>query len=274
MKRVASALAVVAALAVLVPAAASAQELQVGVTASPLITPTCPPGVSANNCTIVLTQVTAFETLRDSVPDPTTITQSGVISAFSVGLAGTATITADDIAYLNKTYGGVPEVQLTVLRPVGTPAAPSYRVAAQSPVFKVQSQLGQIAEIPLVSPLPVVRGELLALTVPTWAPVLSFDLSTTAFSYSQSRKQTITSSGSSCNSSAGANLAQATIGELSNYSCNYLGTRVEYSALEITTPTGLASSVRAHRRHVRHHGHRGHHKHHRVRHHRPAHAER
>jgi hypothetical protein len=231
-----------------VPAVASAQELQVGVTPSPLISPTCPSGVSATDCTIVLTQVTAFETLRDSVADPTEIKQSGVIDSFSVGLAGTTTITSADIAYLNKTYGGAPEVQLAVLQPEGTAALPSYRVAAQSPVYGIESQLGQVAEIPLVTPLPVVRGEILALTVPTWAPVLSFDLSTTAFSYSQSRKQTVTSSGSSCNTSAGASLAQETIGELSYYSCNYQGTRVEYSALEITTPAGLTSSARRHLR--------------------------
>jgi len=248
MNRVVTAVVAALAAAALAPALASATEIQVGVTASPLISPTCPAGVSANDCTIVLTQVTAFETLRDSVADPTLITQSGVISSFSVGLAGTATITSSDITYLDKTYGGVPEVQLTVLQPVGKTALPSYRVAGQSPVYEVQSQLGQVAEIPLITPLPVVRGEILALTVPTWAPVLSFDLSTTAFSYSQSRKQTTTSTGSSCNTSAGANLAQQTVGELSYYSCNYLGTRVEYSALEITTPAGgITSALRRHR---------------------------
>ena len=89
------------------------------------------------------------------------------------------------------------------------------------------------------------RGELVALTVPTWAPVLSFDLSTTKFSYSQSRTLSRTTGGtSSCNTSAGANLAQITIGQLSNYSCNFPGTRVEYSALEITTPAGFTSQQR------------------------------
>jgi hypothetical protein len=246
MKRVASALAATFVVAIIVPAVASAADIPVGVTKSPLVSPTCPAGVAPDDCTIVLTQVTAFETLRDGVKNPTAIKQSGVIASFSVGLAGTNTITSKDITGLDKLYGGSPEVQLTVLRPTGTILSPTYRVAAQSAVYDIQSQLGAVAEIPLISPMPVVRGEILALTVPTWAPVLSFDLSTSAFSYRQSRKQTTTSSGSSCNKSAGANLAQATIGELSSYSCNYLGTRVEYSALEITTPAGLTSSARRH----------------------------
>ncbi|MGC9221658.1 MAG: hypothetical protein ACP5H2_09970 [Solirubrobacteraceae bacterium] len=231
-----------------VPAFAPATQVQVGVTKSPLVSPVCPVGVSASNCTIVLTQVTAFETRRDGVKDPTTIKQSGVISSFSVGLAGTKTITGSDISYLDKTYGGPPEVQLTALASVGTPGLPSYRVAAQTPVYRVRSQLGNVAEIPLTTPLPVVRGEILALTVPTWAPVLSFDLSTTQFSYSQSRKHTRVSSGSSCNTSAGANLAQEMLGELSYYTCVYAGTRVEYSALEIATPVGLSSAERRRRR--------------------------
>lgn len=262
MKRVVSALAATLVAAVLVPAAASAQEVQVGVTASPLISPTCPAGLPASECTIVLTQVTAYETLRDGISNPTTIKKAGVISSFSVGLSGTDTITAKDIAYLNKVHGGPAEVQLTILRPTGTINNPSYRVAAESPAFPIRNLLGQVVEFPLIAPLPVVRGEVVALTVPTWAPVLSFDLSTTKFSYSQSRTKMKVSSStgtttgttttsttgtktvSSCNTSASGNLAQFAVGQLSNYSCSYPGTRVEYSALEITTPGGFTSNVR------------------------------
>jgi hypothetical protein len=269
MKRVVLALTATLVAAVLVPALASAQELQVGVTASPLISPTCPSGLPASECTIVLTQVTAYETRRDGIVNPTTIKKSGVLASFTVGLSGTGTINAKDVAYLNKVHGGPAEVQLTVLRPTGTVNNPSYRVAAESPVYLVHGLLGQIAEFPLVAPLPVVRGEIVALTVPTWAPVLSFDLDTSKFSYSQSRTKmkvsstagttttgttttsttTSTTTGkavSSCNTPAAVNLAQLTIGQLSNYTCDYPGTRVEYSALEITTPAGFTSAVRKH----------------------------
>ena len=105
-------------------------------TASPLIAPTCPADAQGNACTIVLTQVTAYETKRDGIVNPTKIKESGVISSFTVGLSGTSTITAKDIAYLDKTYGGPAEAQLTILRPTGTSAHPAYRVAAQSPVFR------------------------------------------------------------------------------------------------------------------------------------------
>jgi hypothetical protein len=254
MKRAVRALAAAFLAAVLVPAAASAANIEIGVTASPIIAPTCPADAQGSACKIVLTQVTAYETRRDGVVNPTKVQEAGVISSFTLGLTGTSTITAKDVTYLDKTYGGPPEAQLTILRPTGTSSSrPVYRVAGQSPVFKVQPELGQVAEYPLVAPLPVVRGELIALTVPTWAPVLSFELSTSKFSYAQSRNSsTVTSKSSSgttqkvssCSTSAPANLAQITIGALSNYSCNFPGTRIEYSALEITTPAGFSSQQR------------------------------
>jgi hypothetical protein len=244
MKRVVTALAAILGAAVLVPAVASAADIQVGVTATPLVSPTCPTDAQGGACKIVLTQVTAYETLRDGVANPTTIKQSGEISSFTLGLTGTSVVTAKDLTYLDKTYGGPPEAQLTVLRSVGTAANPTFRVAAESPIFKLRPELGQVAEFPLVAPLPVVRGEILALTVPTWAPVLSFELDTTKFSYAQSRAKQTTSSGSSCNATAPANLAMITIGELSSYSCTFPGTRVEYSALEITTPAGFSAADR------------------------------
>ena len=239
----------------LLPAAASAAELQIGVTTSPLVAPTCPANAQGTACTIILPQVTAYETLRDGVVNPDTVKQSGVVSSFTLGLAGTNLLTPTIYASISQKYGGPPEAQLTALLPTGTPTNPSFRVAAQTAVVKLRSELGKVAEFPLLTPLPVVRGEILALTVPTWAPVLSIEQNTTKFAYVQSRtKTTITVKAktgtqrvSSCTINATSNLAQIVVGELSGYSCTYPGTRIEYSALEITTPTGYTGNTRKHR---------------------------
>jgi hypothetical protein len=233
--------------AFLAPAAAIAADVPVGVTASPLVSPTCPANAQGAACEIVLTQVTAYETLRDGVANPDMIKRSGVVVSFDLGLAGTSLITPAVLASLDKTYGGPPEVQLTVLRSVGTPTAPAFRVAAQSAVFMLRPELGTVADFPLIDPLPVVRGEMLAVTVPTWAPVLSFELSATQFAYAQSRSQVVKAGVSSCDTTGGANLAQLAVGSLSSYGCSYPGTRIEYSALEITTPPGFIGSARRHR---------------------------
>lgn len=234
------------------PAAASAAEVKIGVTTSPLVSPTCPANAQGNSCTILLTQATAYETLRDGIANPDTVRQSGVISSFTLGLAGTNLITPTVYSFKTSQYGGPPEAQLTALVPVGTATDPRFRVAAQTAVVKLRSELGKVAEFPLLTPLPVVRGEIIALTSPTWAPVLSIEQSSTKFAYAQSRiKGWSTAAGkrvSSCNTIPATNLAQIVVGQLSGYSCVYPGTRIEYSALEITTPTGYTGNLRRHRR--------------------------
>src|SRR5579875_2216096 len=138
MKRAVSALAAILMAAVLVPAAASAAEVKVGVTSSPLVPPTCPANAQGGSCTIILEQVTAFETLRDGVANPDTIKRSGVISAFTLGLASPTLITPAVLAAKDRQYGGAPEAQLTALWPTGTPQDPTYRVAAESEVVKLR----------------------------------------------------------------------------------------------------------------------------------------
>lgn len=218
--------------ALLGPTAASAAVVELGHTATPVIAPTCPKNVTPAKCTIVLTKMTALETVRDGLGYPTTVKQSGKIVAFTVGLSGLSsnrTTAKADIHYLDQTHGGTTQVVLTVLKPSGAAKLRRWTVVAQSPVFHVQPYLGQVVQFPLERSLSVVRGETLALTTPTWAPVLSIDLSTAHFAYRQSRTR-------NCNHPPASSQAQVTINETAKYGCDYPGTRVEYSATEVTTP--------------------------------------
>src|SRR5262249_47728278 len=74
-------------LAVLIPATATAKVIGLGVPSTALVAPTCPPNVPATGCTIVLTESTALETIRDSVAYPTTVKKAGMIVAFTIGLS-------------------------------------------------------------------------------------------------------------------------------------------------------------------------------------------
>jgi len=233
MKRSTVALIAAFCLALGVAGAAAGQEIQVGATTTPLVAPTCPADAQGSACTIVLARTTAVETIRDGVGNPTVVKQSGVISAFSVGISQISTDAATQKQYvssLNTSFGGPPEVQLTVLRAIGRPNAQTRQVVAQSPVFSVANYLGQVVEFPLVAPIPVVRGEVVALTVPTWAPVLSIELPTSKFAYRQARS-------SGCTTGTTVSFAQSNLAALETYGCRYSGTRVEYTATEITTPT-------------------------------------
>jgi hypothetical protein len=219
--------------------------VQLGATRSPLVAPACPKGVSAANCTIVLTESTALESIRDGVAYPTTVTQPGYIVAWTVGLSRLSSnnkTAHDAIHFLDQTYGAHPEAGITVLKPVGPASDRRWQVVAQSPIIHVQPWLGYVVQFPLTTPLAVTPGEAIALTIPTWAPVLSFALSPTKFAYRQSRT-------ANCSNPAAANQAQTTIGLVGRYGCNYPGTRVEYSATEVTTPPEPKNQIHATDRH-------------------------
>jgi hypothetical protein len=216
-------LAVVAALAAIVPAGAGATVLEIGATTTPLASPTCPPNVSKANCTIILTETTALQTASDGLAYPTTITRPGRIVAFTLGLAK---LSKTDIAGLDSSYGGTSQVAITVLRPG---KSRFFTVTAeQSPAIHVQPWFGHVVQFPLSTTLPVKAGDVVALTVPTWAPVLTINLPRRQFQYRASRA-------SGC-ASFNIQTAQLTIGSMAQYRCFYVATRVEYTATEVTTP--------------------------------------
>jgi hypothetical protein len=102
------------------------------------------------------------------------------------------------------------------------------RVIAQSPIYQLSSYFGQTVQFPLDRSIPVVKGNMIGLTVPTWAPALS----------------TLTSDGSSWRASRALNrcndtsrpTAQTTVGALTQYRCLYRA-RLTYTATLITSPT-------------------------------------
>jgi hypothetical protein len=235
-------IAVAMSSAVLVPATASAAIVEVGATTSPVASPSCPKTVTPANCTIILTRMTALETIRDGVTYPSTVKQAGRIVAFTVGLSDLSSnrnTAKSDVHYLDQTYGGTTQVGITVLKPSGAARLRKWTVVAASPVYHVQPYLGQVIQIPLTTTISVVPGETVALTTPTWAPVLSIDLSTKKFAYRQSRTN-------NCNNPPVSSQAQLRAGVTTAYTCNYPGTRVEYSATEITNPVA-AGAVHARR---------------------------
>lgn len=211
---------------------ASAQINELGATHSPIIAPSCPKTIKPQDCTIILTEVTAIETIRDDIAYPSTVTSPGYIEAFSVGLAQLSSNRQTALQYirgLDKTYGGTTQAAITVLTPTGKKGQFLWKVKAESPMFHLQPYLGTVVQFPLQTALPVAKGDVIALTVPTWAPVLSIQQPTKTFAYRQSRT-------ANCANPPAQSQAQQTVGTTTKYGCDYPGTRLEYSATEVTTP--------------------------------------
>jgi hypothetical protein len=236
MKRFSLLIAAVLLAAVAVPAAASAKIIELGQTSTPVAAPTCPKNASLSSCAIVLERTTAIQSVSDAVTNPTKVKKAGWIVAFTVGLSkisSNAKTERSVLHNLDMAYGGTPQLALTVLKPG---PKNQYTVAAQSPMFHVIPFLGQVLQEPLSLPpsfsaltaLPVKPGEVIGVTVPTWAPILSYNLNTSKFSYRQSRA-------ANCVHSAASQTAQTSVGASTRYLCSYTGTRVQYTATEITT---------------------------------------
>jgi hypothetical protein len=226
--------AALAATAALAPATAEAATIELGTTKSPLVAPVCPAGTNSSQCTIVLTRVTALETLRDGVAYPTKVTKAGRIVGFTVGLSNLSTnkTTRNQyIHFLDGTYGGTAQVAITVLKPVGKKSDWRWQAVATSNVFHVIPYLGSVVQLPLETSIEVRPGWAIALTTPTWAPVLTIQQTASKFAYRQSRS-------ANCNNPPSSSQAQVAANSTAQYSCNYAGTRVEYTATEITYPSG------------------------------------
>jgi len=223
-------LAAVALLCAVAPASASATIIELGSTKTKLSAPQCPKGVTASQCDIVLTRTTGLETIRDSHVYPTTVTKSGLIVAWTVGLASLSKSQATARSIISKedsAYGGPTAASIVVLKPSGKRFG--WTVVQSSPLAQLQPFLGTVVQFPLATPLQVVRGETIGLSIPTWAPVISYDLPLNEFAYRQSRT-------SNCKTTAASESAQVTAKQSTRYICDYPGARVEYSATEVTNP--------------------------------------
>jgi hypothetical protein len=236
--------ATLAAVLAIGPASALAQAVELGATSTPLSKPVCP---TTGTCPIILTETTALEVLSTGVPYPSTATHAGRIVAFTVTPAsvtladinGTkATKTTPAQPGLNATYGGVSSVAITVLKPTpaltSTKTAPGQRfwkVVAESPLFKLQPYFGHLVQFVLNQTLPIAKGDVVALTVPTWAPLLSVNLTKSQFGWRASRG----SANNGCLSYT-VQSAQLLVGASTQYGCYFNATRVDYTATEITSP--------------------------------------
>jgi hypothetical protein len=211
--------AVVAALAAAaLPAAAQAKITEIGDVTQPG-TPSCP-----NNPCLAMTRTTGYQAKVGTTRGLMLAPASGRIVAFTLALGAT---NAKQTAFFQQRFGGAPQARLTILR---TGAHLFDRVLAQSETFTLTNYLGSTVQFPLAQSLPVAKGQLIALTVPTWAPVLAVGLPRDT-SWRASRK-------GSCNDIATQSLqtAQSTIGSQAQYRCLYATARLTYSATFIPNP--------------------------------------
>jgi hypothetical protein len=208
-------------LALLAPAAAPATLSEVGVigATSPVTVPSCP----TSPC-LAVSRTTGFQVKVGKVRNPLSPTRAGTIVAWTITLGKP---NATQIKFFNANEGGPAEAGIAVLRAQKTPNL-TYKLIAQSPLVKLQPYVGKTAQFPLETTIAVKKGDVIALTVPSWAPALSLGFGNdTSWRASRPKKQ--------CTSTS-AQTDHTAVGSSVQYYCLYQTARLTYSATLISTP--------------------------------------
>jgi hypothetical protein len=133
--------------------------------------------------------------------------------------------------FFNDLFGSPPAARIGVLSKIADRPIPKYKLLRQSPRQKLDAYLGEKTIFTLREPLYVKRGQIVALTIPTWVPALGVNL-TSKNRWRASREQ------SKCNTSIIANNKvshpQQKVGTTRRYSCDYTTSRLLYTAFIAT----------------------------------------
>lgn len=189
--------------------------------------PSCP----GNPC-LSVTRTTGFQATAGDRRNQFAAPSTGRVVAVTVALGRPS---ASQISFFNRQAGGTPRLRVAVLRPVGNANArvPQYRLNAQSDDFAVQSYFGQTIQIPLYTTLLVRRGDVIALTVPTWAPILAVDDLSNSFAWRSSRS-------APCSTNPERQPPHTMAGSTDSYFCLYRPAMLTYSVTMVTAPAASA----------------------------------
>jgi hypothetical protein len=210
-----------AALVLALPAIAPATLTEVGEIGA--TTPTTVPSCPGSPC-LAVSRTTGFQVKVATANNLLSAPRAGTIVAWTISLGKP---NATQIKFFDTNEGGPSEAGIAILAPQRKPNL-TYKLIAQSPLVKLEPYFGKSAQFPLETTIPVKKGYIVALTVPSWAPALALGFANNT-SWRASRPK------SGCTSTS-AQTTQTAIGSAVQYYCLYQTARLTYSATLISTP--------------------------------------
>jgi hypothetical protein len=208
-------------LALAVPTGSLATLAEVGIIpeTTPPTTPSCP----GTPC-LAVSRTTGFQVKVGSAKNILVAPREGRVVAWTIALGKP---NATQIKFFDANEGGEASAGIAILRQERKPNL-AYKLIAQSPLVKLEPYFGKTAQFPLTTTLPVKKGDIVALTVPSWAPALALGFANDT-SWRASRPKT------QCTSTS-AQTTQTSLGAVVQYACLYRTARLTYSATLISTP--------------------------------------
>jgi hypothetical protein len=209
--------------ALALPSSASARIVELGGTAD--AAPLNCPGTTEAPC-VAAVRMTGYQGRSSGGPkNPFYIRRDGVLVAFTVELAKP---TAEEISFFNDNFGTPSTARISVLRRGSTRKTRlDHRLINQSDRFGLDSYFGSKPTFVFDQPIPVKKGNWIALTVPTWAPLLATNLSRGNWWRSSRPK------GSCEPPKSLRQFALEDLREVAQFGCTYHGARLLYSVTYI-----------------------------------------
>jgi hypothetical protein len=200
--------------------------------------PSCP-GKIVNNVEVIPCRVeghvTGFQAIAGGVPRPYEAPFDGRIVAWSITLArpsrADTKTTTNEVGFFNEFLGKPSEARIGVLRPVEGSKPPKYTLVRQSPLQVLNSYFGSTVIFTLDHPLSVLKGQVVGLTIPTWAPMFAFNVS----EENTWRGSRLPEHCSSKEDIQGGHPQQG-VGKTKTYGCYYSNARLLYTATLVKQP--------------------------------------
>ena len=177
--------------------------------------PSCP-----NNPCLAISRTIGYQAKVGTDRGLMTVPRKGRIVSWTITLSKPGT---KQIEFFDSKLGGPSEASIAVLRFGKKLRA---RVVSVAPSVKLKPYFGRTVEFALTKSIPVEKGNVIALSVPTWAPALSVNHGSDT-SWRASRKR------GSCDDTQ----TQTAFGmnEIPQFYCLYRTAQITYSARVIST---------------------------------------
>jgi hypothetical protein len=203
--------------ALVVPTAAIGEVIETGGNTTGL-TAACP-----TDC-VVLAKVTGYQAKVGTTPSPMVAAKSGRIVAWTVTLGKP---NASQLKFFQETSTlGEASANFSVLRPKKKLKS---TLVQQGPVMKLTKYFGKAVTFPLTRTISVKKGDVIALTTPSWIPVMAVNQpSTTSWRASRGKGK--------CDDTSGKDYSQSKGGRTVQYACLYRGVQLLYSVTIVPNP--------------------------------------
>jgi hypothetical protein len=186
-------------------------------------TAACPTNTATNPCQVIV-RTTGFQTRNDQTINPMRVPFKGKVTAWNLSVGQPSD---PQRGSFNGRFGRPPEAHLAVLRHVRHSKPVRYQLRRQSPIKVLTPFFGQTVHFKLTHPMPVHRGDIIAISVPTWAPTFS---SASTLSQASNKWRASRLPGRCGGSDAGSGRPQQIRFSRRTYGCNYSASRLLYTA--------------------------------------------